>query len=42
MTERELRDLLERNGFDVSSAETIQDPSNSSHIPVEYVTAVKR
>jgi hypothetical protein len=41
MTERELRDLLERNGFDVSGAETIRI-HRDRHTPLEYVTAVKR
>ena len=40
--ERELRELLARTGFDVVTAETFQDRSRSSHIPVEYVKAVKK
>jgi ubiquinone/menaquinone biosynthesis C-methylase UbiE len=37
----ELGDLLARCGFDVTGSETIRDSSRSSHIPVEYVRAVK-
>ena len=41
LTEAQLRQLLGRSGFQVSSAETIRDSSRSSHIPVEYVRATK-
>ena len=40
--ERELRELLVGTGFDVVTAETFCDRSRSSHIPVEYVKAVKK
>jgi ubiquinone/menaquinone biosynthesis C-methylase UbiE len=42
MTEEQLRRVLDKIGFDVVHAETVQDPSRSSNIPVEYVRAVRR
>jgi ubiquinone/menaquinone biosynthesis C-methylase UbiE len=41
MTESQLRELLDRSGFRVGTAETIRDSSRSSNIPVEYVRAAK-
>ncbi len=41
LSEAQLRQLLERCGFRVDSAETIRDPSHSSNVPVDYVHAVK-
>ena len=41
MTEKQLCDLLGQSGFKVVSTETIRDTSRSSHIPVEYIRAVK-
>jgi ABC-2 type transport system ATP-binding protein len=41
VTEAQLRQLLGRSGFKVSSAETIRDASRSSNIPLEYVRAEK-
>lgn len=41
MTEQELARLLSKVGFYVASSETIKDSSSSSHIPVEYIRAVK-
>jgi ubiquinone/menaquinone biosynthesis C-methylase UbiE len=41
VTEKRLRELLDRSGFRVGSSETIRDPSRSSNIPIEYVRAVK-
>jgi ABC-2 type transport system ATP-binding protein len=41
LTERQLHDLLERAGLHVASSETIDDASRSSHIPLEYVRAIK-
>jgi ubiquinone/menaquinone biosynthesis C-methylase UbiE len=41
LTEKRLRELLDRSGFRVRSTETIRDPSRSSNIPIEYVRAVK-
>ena len=40
-SEKQLRELLERSGFRVESAETIKDRSRSSNIPIEYVRAIK-
>ena len=41
MTGNQLRELLEKSGFQVLSTETIKDPSRSSNIPVQYVRAVR-
>ena len=41
MTETQLCDLLGQSGFKVVSTETIRDASRSSHIPVEYIRAVR-
>jgi len=41
ISEKKLRDLLGKSGFEVIGAETIRDPSRSSNIPVEYIKAVK-
>jgi len=41
LTEKELRDRLDRCGFRILSSETIRDPSRSSNVPVEYVRAVR-
>ncbi len=41
MTEKQLRELLDRSGFRVESAETIRDRSRSSNIPTQYIRAVK-
>ena len=41
LSERQLRELLERSGFQLGSTETIRDSSRSSNIPVEYVRASK-
>jgi hypothetical protein len=41
MSEGDLRRLLGEAGFEVLSAETFKDGARSSHIPVEYVRAVK-
>ncbi len=42
LTERRLRELLERCGFGVVSSETLRDASRSSNVPIEYVRAAKR
>jgi len=42
MTENQLRELLSRSGFRVVGVETIRDPARSSHIPLQYVKAVKQ
>jgi ubiquinone/menaquinone biosynthesis C-methylase UbiE len=39
LSERELRDLLAAGGFEVTGCETLRDPSRSSYIPIEYVSA---
>jgi len=41
MSEQQLCELLAHSGFTVASTETIRDVSRSSHIPVEYIKAVK-
>jgi ubiquinone/menaquinone biosynthesis C-methylase UbiE len=41
MSEKQLCDLLGRLGFRVEGVETIQDPSRSSNIPIQYIRAVK-
>jgi len=41
LTERQLCDLLGESGFRVQRSETIRDATRSSHIPVEYIRAVK-
>ena len=41
LTERELCDRLRKNGFEVTSSETIKDPSRRSSIPIDYVRALK-
>jgi ubiquinone/menaquinone biosynthesis C-methylase UbiE len=41
LSENELSDLLRQTGFKVQSSETIRDASRASHIPVEYIRAVK-
>jgi ABC-2 type transport system ATP-binding protein len=41
LTEKQLRDLLGDFGFEVTTAETIRDPSRASNVPVEYVKARK-
>lgn len=41
LTEKQLCNLLNRAGFKVLSSETIEDPSRSSNIPMEYIKAVK-
>jgi hypothetical protein len=41
ITEKQLRDLLGKSGFEVAGTETIKDTSRSSNIPVEYISAVK-
>ena len=41
MSEKQLCDLLGKFKFEILSAETIKDTSRSSHIPVEYIKAVK-
>jgi ubiquinone/menaquinone biosynthesis C-methylase UbiE len=37
----ELRELLERTGFEVAASETLRDPSRSSNVPIEYVRATR-
>jgi ubiquinone/menaquinone biosynthesis C-methylase UbiE len=41
LTEQQLFGLLPQSGFKVQSSETIRDVSRASHIPVEYIRAVK-
>ena len=41
LTETQLCALLAESGFRVQSSETIRDATRSSHIPVEYIKAVK-
>jgi ubiquinone/menaquinone biosynthesis C-methylase UbiE len=41
LTEKQLSGLLSKSGFRVQSSETIRDASRASHIPVEYIRAVK-
>lgn len=41
LTEKKLCDLLIETGFKVQSSETIRDGTRSSHIPVEYIKAMK-
>jgi len=41
LTEKQLCDLLIETGFRIQSSETIRDATRSSHIPVEYIRAVK-
>ena len=41
MTEKQLRDLLDQLEFKILKTETISDRSRSSHIPVQYIKAVK-
>ena len=41
MSEKQLCDLLGKFKFEILSAEAIKDTSRSSHIPVEYIKAVK-
>jgi len=41
LTEKKLCDLLVETGFRIQSSETIRNAGKSSHIPVEYIKAVK-
>ena len=41
LTEKQLFGLLGQSGFKVQSSTTIRDASRASHIPVEYIRAVK-
>ena len=41
MSEKQLCDLLDQLQFKILSTETISDRSHSSHIPIQYIKAVK-